>query len=620
MCVIRLANWYLLWLWQAMAIAAVMEFTGSVALGKSVTGTIAGSVLSAATFANQVDTLMLAMVCALVGSSLWVNTATVYGMPVSSTHAIVGAVVGVGMAMGGTSAIRWGTWNSGVVGIVVGWAISPVLAGLAAAAIYLPTKYLVLRPNSLGSDTYKKALWAMPLYMFVTMVLIMWFMFYKGFGELSARITARFSKAAMLGLACCTGVLAAVATQVLVLPLLRCRLDHVQDVDFQAPVRGGSVAEDSTMAGDSTVTGRAVHAGSSRQEYVAVPDDSTQGASGVRRAAGWVSHGELAVDESDAQFQGAQSARPGAGKERRNLPAAEDASRAPLKTQEESSFSAIGVKADRPDEGDSVSDASFSRHSQALRALAAGSRELYARTLGRDVISVDAGDGHLVAVHARAERFGVRTEGVFAWVQVVTCSFASLAHGANDVANAVGPLATIYYLYHNGGTAVPRSVPVNAWLLVYGGIFIVTGLALRGWHIMVVLGNNMTPISPSRGFAMELGTVLSVLIATVRGLPVSTTQCITGAVVFVGLCNGDIGAVNWRMVSWTLFGWVLTVPIAGIIAGVIFSIISFSPKALDCSTATFINGHVLPTCTPRIYGNLYSDVYVNATTQALSGL
>eukprot|EP00899_Mesostigma_viride_P020059 jgi/Mesvir1/28054/Mv04654-RA.1 len=576
---------------QATCIAAVMEFVGAVALGKSVTKTIAGSVLSSATFENQVDTLMLAMVCALIGSSLWVNSATLYGMPVSTTHSIVGAVVGVGIAMGGSDAIQWGEWDSGVIGIVVGWGIAPVLAGLAAAAIYLPTKFIVLSPRVFGGDTYKKALRAMPIYMFGTLVIIMWFMFYKGFGKLSSKITDRFSKGAMLGLACCAGALAAVFTQLVVVPLMRRRYDHMEDTEFAAPVRNGS----SGTAADGT------------------PGAVTPGDASLKANNGIPLHDipptqEVGVDGANLQAPASVAIDAERLESQRAAPAA-----SPLTT-----LGAPGVGADKAagyaTSTSSMSNASESRHAQFIRGASFKSKELYARTVGRDVVSVDADNKHLVGVHARATRYSVRTEGVFSWVQVVTCSFASLAHGANDVANAVGPLSAIYYFWENGGTSVPSSVTVKTWVLAYGGFFIVLGLALRGWYIMAALGNNMTPISPSRGFAMELGAVLAVLIATARGLPVSTTQCITGAVIAVGLCNGDVGAVNWRMVSWTLFGWLITVPVAGVVAGLIFSVVAFSPKALDCNDSAFFNGQMFPTCTPRIYGNLYTDMYLNATT------
>jgi hypothetical protein len=94
------------------------------------------------------------------------------------------------------------------------------------------------------------------------------------------------------------------------------------------------------------------------------------------------------------------------------------------------------------------------------------------------------------------------------------------------------------------------------------------------------LGNNITYHSPSRGFCMELGALTTVLFASAIGVPVSTTHCITGATVGVGLCTGSLAAVNWRMVAVTFLGWMVTLPGAGLVAGITFSALAHSPKAL----------------------------------------
>ncbi len=92
------------------------------------------------------------------------------------------------------------------------------------------------------------------------------------------------------------------------------------------------------------------------------------------------------------------------------------------------------------------------------------------------------------------------------------------------------------------------------------------------------LGNRITLHSPSRGFSMELGSAVTVVLATRLALPVSTTQCITGATVGVGLCNGDWRTINWRMVAWIYFGWFITLPVTGLIAGCLLAIIINAPQ------------------------------------------
>lgn len=107
---------------------------------------------------------------------------------------------------------------------------------------------------------------------------------------------------------------------------------------------------------------------------------------------------------------------------------------------------------------------------------------------------------------------------------------------------------------------------------------LVIGLWTYGYNIMRNLGNRITLHSPSRGFTMELGSAITVIMATKLKLPVSTTQCITGATVGVGLCNGTWRTINWRMVAWIYMGWIITLPVTGIISGCLVGIIINAPR------------------------------------------
>jgi sodium-dependent phosphate transporter len=112
----------------------------------------------------------------------------------------------------------------------------------------------------------------------------------------------------------------------------------------------------------------------------------------------------------------------------------------------------------------------------------------------------------------------------------------------------------------------------------FGGGAIALGIWTYGYNIMRNLGNRLTLHSPSRGFSMELGACITVILATRLKLPVSTTQCITGATVGVGLCSGTWRSINWRMVAWIYMGWIITLPVAGIISGCICGIIINAPR------------------------------------------
>lgn len=184
--------------------------------------------------------------------------------------------------------------------------------------------------------------------------------------------------------------------------------------------------------------------------------------------------------------------------------------------------------------------------------------------------------GDLVGMHARAAHFDNKTEHLYSFLQVLTAATSSFAHGANDVANATGPLATVFLVWSTNDIRKKPEVPL--WILAYGGAAIVIGLWTYGYNIMRNLGNRLTLHSPSRGFSMELGSAVTVVLATRLSLPVSTTQCIVGATMGVAFCNGDLKALNWRMVGWCYGGWIFTLPITSIISGCLMGIIINAPR------------------------------------------
>jgi solute carrier family 20 (sodium-dependent phosphate transporter) len=173
----------------------------------------------------------------------------------------------------------------------------------------------------------------------------------------------------------------------------------------------------------------------------------------------------------------------------------------------------------------------------------------------------------LANVHSLARRYDNRVEHLWTYAQVASAMLMSIAHGSNDVANAVGPWSAAFATYRAGEVATKSPTPV--WILVVAGFLLGAGFWFYGYHIIRALGNRITQISPTRGYAIELGAAITVLMASRLGLPVSTTQCLTGATLGVALMNYDLGAVNWRQMLYILMGWILTLPSAGLISGLL---------------------------------------------------
>ncbi len=161
-------------------------------------------------------------------------------------------------------------------------------------------------------------------------------------------------------------------------------------------------------------------------------------------------------------------------------------------------------------------------------------------------------------------------EEVFRKIQIGTSCYVALAQGANDVANAIGPLAVIYFLVKTG--SVGAKVPVPVFLLFFGGIGIACGIGMAGHRVMDTIGRKITTLTNTRGFSVDFAAATTVMIASKMGLPVSTTHAAVGGVMGVGLARG-IEAVNFRIIFQIILYWVLTVPAAAITSIVIFKIL-----------------------------------------------
>jgi len=162
------------------------------------------------------------------------------------------------------------------------------------------------------------------------------------------------------------------------------------------------------------------------------------------------------------------------------------------------------------------------------------------------------------------------TEQVFRKIQIGTSCYVALAQGANDVANAIGPLAVIYFLVKSGN--VGAKVPVPAWLLLFGGVGIACGIGMAGHRVMETIGTKITTLTNTRGFAVDFAAASTVLLASKLGLPVSTTHAAVGGVIGVGLAGG-IEAVNFGVVFQIMLYWLLTVPAAAVTSMIIFKIL-----------------------------------------------
>lgn len=188
-------------------------------------------------------------------------------------------------------------------------------------------------------------------------------------------------------------------------------------------------------------------------------------------------------------------------------------------------------------------------------------------------------------IHKNAEKFDKKTEEVFKYLQIFTAICDSFSHGANDVANAIGPFAAIYLIYNSGGE-LNKKLTMGAdayWILGLGGIGIAVGLYVYGKKITYAIGEKLVKITPSRGVAIELASALVIITGSRLKIPLSTTHCQVGATVGVGMLENEksCGGINCRVFAKTALGWVITCIVVGLTSALLISQGAYAPAVFN---------------------------------------
>jgi PiT family inorganic phosphate transporter len=365
---------------QAVIIAAIFEFSGAFLAGGQVTSTIRKGIIDSSAVASTPDLLIFGMLASLVAAGLWLLIASRAGWPVSTTHTIVGAMVGFAIVGLGMEAVNWGKVGS----IVMSWVVSPVLSGSLAYFLFRSVQKLILNTDNPIANAKKYV----PIYIFATGFIIALVTLFKGLKHVGLEFTTlqNYGIATLVGLV-----------------ITGCGMFYISRLKFDP------------------------------------------------------------TDDRDFHF--------------------------------------------------------------------------------------------------------TNVEKIFSILMVVTACAIAFAHGSNDVANAVGPMAAVISIANEGVVTQESAMP--PWILLVGGVGIVLGLATYGKKVIATIGNKITELTPSRGFACLLAASTTVVVASGTGLPISTTHTLVGAVLGVGLARG-IGAINLSIVGTIFMSWIITLP-----AGALLSIFFF---------------------------------------------
>lgn len=511
-------------------LSMITEFVGAVALGARVTSTIKNSIIDINRFreADEPGTLILAMACAETGSATWLMVATRLGFPVSTTQTIVGALVGVGIAS--NAKVSW-AWKSGSVSqVAASWGIAPAIAGCFAAILFGTLKYAVLERK----ESFKWAMRLIPFYLAFTGGILALFIVVEA---PTAPSLEEFGagKACGIVLGCFFGVLA--IAYIFFVPYFHRRL-----VKNDARVKFYHIPLGPLLWKDGT-----------KLYWPADPNGDV--------VVDYYQSAHMAREETAAATELPHVTHDG---EKQMTPPESSPTLQPASLEK----GATHVKAHRIVEPEERFLAPV-RHLPLFRPSRLWGITKYVLLQGvtRDCVTYDS--EHLRKTHQLAVVYDNKVEHLWTYAQVASAMIMSIAHGSNDVANAVGPWSAAYSTWRAG--VVETRSPTPVWMLVVAGFLLGAGFWFFGFHIVRSLGNRITQLSPTRGFSIELGAAITVLLASRLGLPVSTTQCLCGAVLGVALMNYQIGAVNWRQMLWILSGWILTLPIAGLLGGLLMA-------------------------------------------------
>ncbi|KAK2784323.1 hypothetical protein FQN53_008552 [Emmonsiellopsis sp. PD_33] len=554
-----------------MVFGTIFEMVGAIAVGARTADTIKNGIIPNSAFQDNAGVQMLAFTCALAAASSWVMWCTRHSAHVSSTYSLISAVAGVGVATVGAGQVQWG-WNNGkgLGAIFAGLGMAPVISAGFAATIFMLVKLVVhMRKNPVPWAVYTS-----PFFFLIAGTICTLSIVYKGSPNLGLNKKPSWYIAAVtMG----TGGGVAILAAIFFVPFVHARVvtkDHgvkwwmfilgptlfnrpaVAPAD-RADVPDYAVVQHEDQSHTPEVTSNGDHDSDKANIHVAVAitDAESKEQKHIEPEAVQFTYDELVKQGQDRLHARLRKKQGPIGWAMRTL------HENPLGPGRIYELSNIKI---------------FLKRIPAMIVCGALYGLHYDIHAAQSGISGTPEGKRMERVYAHAEKYPNEVEHTYSFVQVLTACTASFAHGANDIGNSVGPWAVIYSAWSTGDAAAAKA-PVPIWQLAVLSATISLGLITYGYNIMKVMGNKITYHSPSRGSSMEMGAAVTVLVFSQFSLPVSTSMCITGATVGVGLCNGTLKAVNFQRVGLLLLSWVATIPIAGTLGGVLMGLFLNAP-------------------------------------------
>ncbi|KAH7305773.1 putative sodium/phosphate symporter [Stachybotrys elegans] len=546
----------------AMVLATVCEMAGAIATGARTASTIKDGIIPLDAFQGNAGVQLLAFACAIAAASSWVMWCTIHSTHVSSSYSIISAVAGVGVATVGASHVQWG-WNEGkgLGAIFAGLGLAPLISAGFASTIFLLIKFVVhMRASPVQWSVYTSPFWFLLAACICTLSIV-----YKGSPQFKLSDRPGWWVGSVVA---GTGAGVCLLSIIFFVPYLYCLIIRKdQSLRWYHMIQGPALLRRPIPAEAEKANVR---------NYAVVQEDdlSIAPVDSEERDEKKVLDVEANKDQRVTELEPTQETyRKLMDQGRQRMHEKMIQKGGPLGW-------AMRTLRDNPMGAGSIYELHNIRRffvrlpaMVVVGALYGVNYDIHASQTG--VLGTPEG-ARMARVYSHAEKYSNEVEHSYAFIQVLTACTASFAHGANDIGNSVGPWAAMYAAWSTG-KANEAKAPVPIWQLAVLALCLSIGFVTYGYNIMKVMGNKITYHSPSRGCSMEMGAAITVLLASQQHLPVSTSMCITGATVGVGLCNGTIKAVNWQRVGLLMFGWIMTIPIAGTLAGCLMGLILNAP-------------------------------------------
>ncbi|XP_013931387.1 PREDICTED: sodium-dependent phosphate transporter 1 [Thamnophis sirtalis] len=602
---------------RACILASVFETAGSVLLGAKVSETIQKGLIDVGLYAAAPELLMAGSVSAMFGSAVWQLAASFLRLPISGTHCIVGATIGFSLVAKGQEGVRW----SELLKVVLSWFISPLLSGIMSAVLFFVVRLFILNKE----DPVPNGLRALPIFYACTIGINLFSVMYSGAPLLG------FDKVPTWGIfliSAGSAVLCALFVWFFICPRMKKKIEQeIKPSPSESPLmrKKDSLKEQDEM--------KATESSMAEEEDEGNPIGVPHKAVLEERAVSFnlgdleeIPEREKVEMKETIIDSGAMHLSNGSLAQLNHVVSNHISSSGHYHTVHKDSglYKELLHKLHLAKVGDCMGDSgekplrrnnSYTSYTMAICGMPLDSfrvRETESKGVeemekltwpgvdSKKRVRMDSytsycnavADAHPTDMDLQKAEMGGAADRkdsdcsldewhdqdkpevslLFQFLQILTACFGSFAHGGNDVSNAIGPLISLYLVYQTGDVSSKVATPI--WLLLYGGVGICTGLWIWGRRVIQTMGKDLTPITPSSGFSIELASALTVVVASNVGLPISTTHCKVGSVVSVGWLRSK-KSVDWRLFRNIFMAWFVTVPISGLLSAAIMALFKY---------------------------------------------